>query len=240
MKILKNHWIRLAISIIVTVLLVHVVINPFLTFARFYEERANFAFHSENENGVAVSRSLSRLNFYRSWSRNAIKIPLLSWGFRWLTDRYVFEDLALYQARQYYLIGDYDNVLLELANRIDAESTTLVGVAKYRILQIEYLEKVKVAPEDQKNDLKKTYINRIMDEAGRYFEQALRTDPDGRFEYKWNYDLGFDPEALEMAIEGNKAPRLLILGEGEGPAEDDTPRLDEKSTPGDSNSPRKS
>ena len=237
----RKESVRIIIGIVATILIIYVVIRPLFKFSNLYRERADFAFYSETENDVAVNRSISRLKEYRAWSRKAIKIPLLSWGFEWFSDKYVFDVDALYEARKNYLIGDYDKAIAEVADRSDPESMTLIGASRFRIIQIEYLEKIGVKGANVKT-LREEYVKRVIGETKSSFESALRADPDGPHKYKWNYDLISDPDAVRKAIEGNKAPTLFILGQNNPDNEgiNDVPRLDEKSNPGDSDSKRKS
>ena len=53
---------------------------------------------------------------------------------------------------------------------------------------------------------KEAIILEVMETVNADYERALRGDAEDRFEYKWNYDLTSNPEALRRALE---APREI-------------------------------
>jgi hypothetical protein len=48
---------------------------------------------------------------------------------------------------------------------------------------------------------KETIILEVMETVNADYERALRGDLSDRFDYKWNYDLTSNPEAIRRALE---------------------------------------
>mgnify|MGYP000740016901 CR=1 FL=1 len=65
---------------------------------------------------------------------------------------------------------------------------------------------------------KEAIILEVMETVNADYERALRGDTDDRFEYKWNYDLTSNPEAIRRALEAPREiePPELEQMKGEG------------------------
>ena len=65
---------------------------------------------------------------------------------------------------------------------------------------------------------KEAIIVEVMETVNADYERALRGDTDDRFEYKWNYDLTSNPEAIRRALEAPREiePPELEQMKGEG------------------------
>ena len=236
----RRKVLGLVLGILATIAAVYLVIIPSFTFSHFYDEVDILNFYAGNNDDVGVIRTNDKLEYYYRWAKDVVPIPGFSHVFEWLIRKFAFEDASLYNAVQYYLIGDYDRVIEELSDRSDHTAMHLLGISKFRVVQSEYLDQIKGKNDEEAKKLKEEFVKRVADESGPYFRSALEGDPD-RSDYVWNYDLVMDPASALSALEGNKAPTLFILGIGPGdiPSSDGDPRLDEKSTPGRGNSKRK-
>jgi hypothetical protein len=140
------------------------------------------------------------------------------WGLQWVTDPYLFRDAFIQQAAYKYLIGDYEAVVRDLADKIeDARASHLLASARFQLARRQYRA---IAPDDPGGEGRKAaIIQQVLDEVSADYERALRRDTGDRFDLKWNYDLTSDADATRRALEVPKAvePPELEPMRGEGP-----------------------
>ena len=98
----------------------------------------------------------------------------------------------------------------------DPRASYLLGSAKFQIARQQY----RAISDDNPDGLaiKAAIIQEVLDDVNADFERALRSDGADRFEYKWNYDLTSNPDAVRLALEPLRelqAPELeQMKGEG--------------------------
>ena len=139
------------------------------------------------------------------------------WGMQWFADAYLLTDAFLQRAAYAYLTGDFASVIDALEGRVDdPRAAFLLGNAKFRIAQQRYRAIEGDSPKDLAD--KSAIIQEVVDLIAPDFERALRADTTDRFDFKWNYDLATDPEAVRRALELPKAgePPELEQMKGEG------------------------
>ena len=76
-----------------------------------------------------------------------------------------------------------------------------------------------IAPENpDAQRMKEAIILEVMETVNADYERALRSDLTERFDYKWNYDLTSNPEAVRRALEAPREiePPELEQMKGEG------------------------
>ena len=139
------------------------------------------------------------------------------WGMQWFADSYLFSDAFLQQASYNYLTGDYAAVVRDLADEIDdPRASHLLGSAKFQLARQRY----RAIPDDSETGeaQKLAIIQEVLEDVNADYERALRSDLSGRFDYKWNYDLTSDPEAVRRALEPLREvePPQLEQMRGEG------------------------
>ncbi|MEE2612345.1 MAG: hypothetical protein VX975_00840, partial [Acidobacteriota bacterium] len=139
------------------------------------------------------------------------------WGMQWFADSYLFQDTFLQQASYSYLTGDYETVVADLSDEIDdPRASHLLASAKFMLARERYR-----AIDGENADAqvrKEAIILEVMETVNADYERALRGDTDDRFEYKWNYDLTSNPEAIRRALEAPREiePPELEQMKGEG------------------------
>ena len=139
------------------------------------------------------------------------------WGMQWFADSYLFQDAFLQQASYSYLTGDYETVVSDLSDEIDdPRASHLLASAKFMLARARYR-----AIDDDNVDgqvMKEAIILEVMETVNADYERALRGDAEDRFEYKWNYDLTSNPEAIRRALEAPRAiePPEMEQMKGEG------------------------
>ncbi len=138
-------------------------------------------------------------------------------GLGWFSDAYLFADAFLQQASYNYLTGDYEAVVRDLADEIDdPRASHLLASAKFQLARQRYRA---IADDDPDGQPKKAaIIEEVLDDVNADYERALRADRTGRFDFKWNYDLTSDPEAVRRALEPLREaePPQLEQMRGEG------------------------
>ena len=138
-------------------------------------------------------------------------------GLGWFSDAYLFADAFLQQASYNYLTGDFEAIVRDLADEIDdPRASHLLASAKFQLARQRYRA---IADEDPDGQMKKAaIIEEVLDDVNADYERALRADRTGRFDFKWNYDLTSDPEAVRRALEPLREaePPQLEQMRGEG------------------------
>ena len=115
-------------------------------------------------------------------------------------DSYLFQDAFLQQAFYSYLTGDFQVVVDDLADEIDdPRASYLLASAKFMLARQRYRAIDGENPNAQVQ--KEAIILEVMETVNADFERALRGDTTDNFDYKWNYDLTSNPEAIRRALE---------------------------------------
>jgi len=152
---------------------------------------------------------LSAVNRFYEGSRSV--------GMSWFADAYLFTDAFLQQASYNYLIGNFEAVTRDLADEIDdPRASHLIGSAKFQLARQRYRA---IADDDPNGEAQKlVIIQEVLDDINADYERALRSDTLDRFDYKWNYDLTSDPDAVRRALEPLREaePPQLEQMRGEG------------------------
>ena len=139
------------------------------------------------------------------------------YGLGWFADAYLFSDAFLQQASYNYLTGDYEAVVRDLADEVDdPRASHLLASAKFQLARQRYRAIPDDDPEIEPKKL--AIIQEVLDDVNADYERALRGDTSGRFDFKWNYDLTSDPEAVRRALEPLREaePPQLEQMRGEG------------------------
>ncbi len=168
-----------------------------------------------------LSESVSRSDFERAEAQLAEVAAFYEgsrlWGMQQLADSYLFQDAFLQQASYSYLTGDYETVVADLADEIDdPRASELLAHAKFLLARERYRA---IDGENANAQVEKeAIILEVMETVNADYERALRGDTDDRFEYKWNYDLTSNPEAIRRALEAPREiePPELEQMKGEG------------------------
>ena len=168
-----------------------------------------------------LSESVSRSDFERAEAQLAEVAAFYEgsrlWGMQQLADSYLFQDAFLQQASYSYLTGDYETVVADLADEIDdPRASELLAHAKFLLARERYRA---IDGENANAQVEKeAIILEVMETVNADYERALRGDTDDRFEYKWNYDLTSNPEAIRRALEEPREiePPELEQMKGEG------------------------
>ena len=139
------------------------------------------------------------------------------YGLGWFADAYLFTDAFLQQASYNYLTGDFEAVVRDLADEVDdPRASHLLANAKFQIARERYRA---ISDDDPEIEPKKlAIIQEVLEDVNADYERALRGDTSGRFDFKWNYDLTSDPEAVRRALEPLREaePPQLEQMRGEG------------------------
>jgi hypothetical protein len=134
-----------------------------------------------------------------------------------LAESYLFQDTVFQRASYSYLTGDYEGVVDDLADQIDdPRASNLLASAKFMLARERYRAIDGENPDAQVR--KEAIILEVMETVNADYERALRADVTDRFDYKWNYDLTSNPEAIRRALEAPREiePPELEQMKGEG------------------------
>lgn len=149
-----------------------------------------------NAQPEAVNEELETVRVYYDNSR--------AWGAQWLGD-YVLADAFLQRAAYAYLVEDYERVVSTLQDRVDdPRASFLLGCAKFHLAARRYGAIAGQGPAAAARRV--AVIQDIIDGVNPDFERAVRADASQAFQYKWNYDLTSDADALKRALEAPAAP----------------------------------
>ena len=140
-----------------------------------------------------------------------------AWGLQWISEAYLFRDAFLQQAAYSYLTEDYQSVVRDLSDEVDdPRASYLLASAKFQLARQRY----RAVSDDDPDGIaiKAAIIQEVLDDVNADYERALRSDQTDRFDYKWNYDLTSDADAVRLALEPLRqaqAPQLeQMKGEG--------------------------
>ena len=205
----KEHSFRYLVAFVLALLFFGGVWVPSRSLAAFFT------------NLDGLSESVRRSDFERAQEQldevTAFYEGSQVWGMQWFADSYLFQDTFLQQASYSYLTGDYETVVADLSDEIDdPRASHLLASAKFMLARERYR-----AIDGENADAqvrKEAIILEVMETVNADYERALRGDTDDRFEYKWNYDLTSNPEAIRRALEAPREiePPELEQMKGEG------------------------
>ena len=98
----------------------------------------------------------------------------------------------------------------------DPRASHLLASAKFQLARQRYRL---IADDDETGEAQKlAIIQEVLDDVNADYERALRSDTSDRFDYKWNYDLTSDADAVRRALEPLREaePPQLEQMRGEG------------------------
>jgi hypothetical protein len=205
----KEHSFRYLVTFILALVFFVAVWVPSRSLSSFYT------------NLDGLSESVRRSDFERAEAQLTEVAAFYEgsrvWGMQQLADSYLFQDAFLQQASYSYLTGDYETVVADLADEIDdPRASELLAHAKFLLARERYRA---IDGENANAQVEKeAIILEVMETVNADYERALRGDTSDRFEYKWNYDLTSNPEAIRRALEAPREiePPELEQMKGEG------------------------
>ena len=205
----RENAFRYLLGFVLAVLFLIAVAIPSRGLAGFYDQLDSLSASVQRGDFERAEADLSEVTRFYQDARG--------WGLQWAADAYLFRDAFLQQASYNYLTGNYEAVVRDLADEVDdPRASYLLGSAKFQIARQRY----RAIPEDNPagEAQRQAIIQEVLDEVNADYERALRGDVEGRFDYKWNYDLTSDPDATRRALEAPReveAPELeQMKGEG--------------------------
>jgi hypothetical protein len=205
----KERAFRFLLGFVFSLLFLAVVSIPASSLAGFYDNLDGLSESVQREDFSRAEAELSDVTGFYESSR--------SWGLQWFADAYLFSDAFLQQASYNYLTGNFEAVVRDLADEIDdPRASHLLGSAKFQLARLRYRA---IPDEDENGEAHKlAIIQEVLEDVNADFERSLRSDRSGRFDYKWNYDLTSDPEAVRRALEPLREvePPQLEQMRGEG------------------------
>ena len=205
----RERSFRFLVGLILAVLFLALVATPSRTLAAFYTHLNGLSEAVDRGDYEQADLELDAVNGFYERSR--------SFGLGWFADAYLFSDAFLQQASYNYLTGDFEAVVRDLADEIDdPRASHLLASARFQMARQRY----RAIPDDDPDGeaLKLAIIEEVLEDVNADYERALRSDQTGRFDYKWNYDLTSDPEAVRRALEPLREaePPQLEQMRGEG------------------------
>ena len=205
----KEHSFRYLVGFVLALLFFGGVWVPSRSLAAFFTNLDGLSESVRRSDFERAQEQLDEVTAFYEGSR--------VWGMQWFADSYLFQDTFLQQASYSYLTGDYETVVADLSDEIDdPRASHLLGCAKFMLARQRY----RVIDGENANAQveKEAIILEVMETVNADYERALRGDTDDRFEYKWNYDLTSNPEAIRRALEAPREiePPELEQMKGEG------------------------
>ncbi len=205
----KENSFRFLVGFVLAVVFFALVFMPSRTLAGFYTHMDGLSEAVYRADFEQADIELAEVNSFYERSRGV--------GMSWFSDAYLFTDAFLQQASYNYLTGDFEAVVRDLADEIDdPRASHLLGSAKFQLARQRYRA---IADDDPNGEAQKlVIIQEVLDDVNADFERALRRDEFDRFDYKWNYDLTSDPDAVRRALEALREaePPQLEQMRGEG------------------------
>ena len=205
----KEHAFRYLVGFVLALLFFGAVSVPSRSLAAFFTNLDGLSESVRRSDFEQAEAQLDEVAAFYEGSR--------VWGMQSIADSYLFQDAFLQQASYSYLTGDYETVVADLADEIDdPRASHLLASAKFILARQRYRA---IDGEDTDAQIKKeAIILEVMENVNADYERALRGDTDDRFEYKWNYDLTSNPEAIRRALEAPREiePPELEQMKGEG------------------------
>lgn len=205
----REHAFKYLLGFVLAVLFYVVVSGPAQSLAGFYDELDGLSDSAQRGSVEQMGSGLEQVTAFYEESRG--------WGLQWIAEAYLFRDAFLQQAAYRYLAGEYDEVVRDLSDEVDdARASYLLASAKFQLARQRY----RAIPDDDPDGMaiKASIIQEVLEDVNADYERALRSDESDSFEYKWNYDLTSNPDAVRLALEPLRqlqAPELeQMKGEG--------------------------
>jgi hypothetical protein len=205
----RENAFRFLIGFVLAVVFYIVVAGPATSLAGFYDRLDGLSDSVRRGSFEQAETELDQVNAFYQQSRE--------WGLQWVAEAYLFRDAFLQQASYNYLKGDYETVVNDLADEVDdPRASYLLACAKFQLARQRY----RAISDDDPDGMatKAMIIQEVLDDVNADYERALRSDEADRFEYKWNYDLTSNADAVRLALEPLRqaqAPALeQMKGEG--------------------------
>ena len=193
----KEHSFRYLVGFVLALLFFFAVWVPSRGLAAFYGSLDDLSDSIRRGDFNGAEGQLADVSAFYERSRD--------WGMQAVADSYLFQDAFLQQASVSYLTGDYESVVADLGDEIDdPRASHLLGSAKFMLAQERYRAIDELSEDAQLR--KDAIILEVAETVNADYERALRGDTTDRFDYKWNFDLTSDPDAIRRALE---APREL-------------------------------
>lgn len=188
----KEHSFRFLVGFVLALLFFLAVSVPSRSLAAFYANLEGLSDSVERSDYEGAEVQLAEVSAFYEGSR--------VWGMQQIADSYLFQDAFLQQASFSYLKGDYETVVADLADEIDdPRASHLLANAKFMLARERYRA---IDGENANAQVEKeAIILEVMETINADYERALRGDTGDRFDYKWNYDLTSNPEAIRRALE---------------------------------------
>jgi len=205
----KEHSFRYLIGLVLAVAFFVAVCVPSRSLAVFYDNLEGLSDSVQRADYETAEQQLAEVSAFYEGSR--------AWGVQQLVDSYLFQDAFLQQASYSYLTGDLQTVVDDLSDEVDdARASHLLANAKFMLARERYRAIDGEDPDAAR--LKEAIIVEVMETINPDYERALRSDLTDRFDYKWNYDLTSNPEAVRRALEAPREiePPELEQMKGEG------------------------
>ena len=188
----RDRGFKYLIGFVLALLFLIAVAVPSLSLSRFYGNLDSLSDSVRRGDFDQAAAELSEVTAFYETSR--------AWGLQSLADSYLFRDAFLQQASYNYLTGNYDAVVDGLTDEVDdPRASYLLGSAKFQLAKLRYRAIESDAPDAELR--RQAIIQEVLDDINPDYERALRGDADDRFEYKWDYDLTSNEEAIRRALE---------------------------------------
>ena len=205
----KEHSFRYLVGFVLALLFFAGVWVPSRSLAAFFTNLDGLSESVRRSDFERAEEQLDEVTAFYEGSR--------VWGMQGLAESYLFQDTVFQRASYSYLTGDYEGVVDDLADQIDdPRASNLLASAKFMLARERYRAIDGENPDAQVR--KEAIILEVMDTVNADYERALRADVTDRFDYKWNYDLTSNPEAIRRALEAPREiePPELEQMKGEG------------------------
>ncbi len=205
----RDNSFRYLVGLILSLVFFFAVWMPSRSLSPFYANLEDLSVSVERADYETAEMQLDEVTAFYEASR--------LWGMQRFVDSYLFQDAFLQQASYSYLVGDFQNVVEDLSDEVDdPRASHLLGSAKFMLARQRYRAIDPENPDAQR--MKEAIILEVMETVNADYERALRSDLTERFDYKWNYDLTSNPEAVRRALEAPREiePPELEQMKGEG------------------------
>ena len=205
----KEHSFRYLVGFVLALLFFVAVSVPSRSLAAFYRNLDGLSDSVRRGDFAGAEAQLVEVSAFYEGSQG--------WGMQTFADSYLFQDAFLQQASYSYLTGDYEEVVVDLADEIDdPRASHLLANAKFMVARERYRAIDGESADAQVQ--KEAIILEVMETVNPDYERALRGDTTDRFDYKWNFDLTSNPEAIRRALEAPREiePPELEQMKGEG------------------------
>jgi len=133
------------------------------------------------------------------------------WKFQYLSDKFLFSEMHLYEASVSLLNEDYEKAEKEdLKNRNGWQVSYFSGISKFWVLHAAYQEAM--VKKDKKNMA--LILGMVIEEVKSDFEKCVRECPGPveNFNCSFNYDLVSNPKSAVQALANPKPEIKYILG----------------------------